>query len=174
MSSPASEIAGPARRAQARQRAALLLSLALILVWGANFTVQKAVFDALTPGGFLFARYLIMPLLAIALLWQRYGRHWPRLARAEWWALARLGPMGHVLHVGLVTYGIHWSTAFSSSLILACGPVFTLLLLRLAGTERLTRAQIGGVAVACAGVLLFLSDKLLGASGAPAQAISCS
>ena len=29
-------------------------ALALILVWGANFTVQKAIFQALSPGGFLF------------------------------------------------------------------------------------------------------------------------
>ncbi len=146
-----------------RQRAALLMALALILVWGANFSVQKAVFTALTPGGFLFARYLIMPVCAVLLLWQRYGTHWPTLPREEWWKLARLALLGHVLHVGLVTFGIHWSTAFSSSLILACGPVFTLLFLRQLGIEHLTRAQVAGVAVACAGVLTFLSDKLLGA-----------
>ncbi|MCK6430123.1 MAG: DMT family transporter [Burkholderiaceae bacterium] len=166
MSTPATSpetLSEPSAAPDARQRAALLLALGLILVWGANFSVQKAVFTALSPGGFLFARYLIMPLCAVALLWQRYGRRWPRLARDEWWALARLALLGHVLHVGLVTFGIHWSTAFSSSLILACGPVFTLLILRFAGTERLTRAQIAGVAVACAGVLVFLSDKLLGA-----------
>jgi drug/metabolite transporter (DMT)-like permease len=147
--------------AAARERAALLLAFALILVWGCNFTVQKAVFEALTPGGFLFARYLIMPVCAVALLWQRFGRHWPALSRAEWWALARLALMGHVLHVGLVTFGIHWSTAFSSALILACGPVFTLLLLRALGVEQLTRAQVAGVGLACVGVLVFLSDKLV-------------
>jgi len=145
-----------------RQRAALLFAIALVLVWGSNFTVQKKVFDAMTPAGFLFARYLIMPACAVLLLWQRYGWRWPRLPRAEWWALLRLGVLGHLLHVGLVTFGIHWSTAFSSSLILACGPVFTLLLLRWAGLERLGRAQLAGVGVACAGVLVFLSDKLLG------------
>ena len=146
-----------------RQRTALLLGFALVVVWGANFSVQKAVFAALGPGGFLFARYLVMPLCAVLLLWQRYGAGWPRISSSERWALVRLGIMGHLLHVGLVTYGIHWSTAFSSSLILAVGPVFTLLLLRRAGYERLTRAQVAGVAVACAGVLLFLSDKLLAA-----------
>ena len=46
-----------------RERAALLLAVALILVWGSNFSVQKYVFAALTPGGFLFARYLITSLL---------------------------------------------------------------------------------------------------------------
>ena len=135
--------------APSRERAALLLAFALILVWGINFSVQKAVFAAVTPGGFLFVRYLIMPVCAVALLWQRYGTRWPRLPRAEWWALLRLGLLGHLMHVGLVTFGIDWSTAFSSSLILACGPVFTLLLLRWLGVERLTRAQIAGVAVAC-------------------------
>ena len=151
------------RTVDPRQRTALLLALALVLIWGSNFSVQKAVFNSLSPGGFLFARYLIMPVCAVLLLWQRYGMSWPRLPREEWWKIARLALVGHVLHVALVTFGIHWSTAFSSSLILACGPVFTLLFLRWAGLEHLTRSQFAGVAVACAGVLTFLSDKLLGA-----------
>jgi len=135
----------------------------MVVVWGSNFTVQKAVFAALSPGGFLFARYLMMPLAATLLLLWRHGRHWPRLPRGELLELLKLGLAGHLLHVGLVTYGIHWSTAFSSSLILALGPVFTLLILRWRGVEdKLSRGQLAGVAVACAGVLVFLSDKLLG------------
>lgn len=146
-----------------RQRAALLMGLGLVVIWGCNFSVQKAVFTALSPPGFLFARYLIMPLCAVLLLWQQYGTRWPRLPREEWIKLAKLAVLGHILHVGIVTFGIHWSTAFSSSIILAVGPVFTLLFLRWMGVEHLTRAQIAGVAVACSGVLIFLSDKLLGA-----------
>ena len=143
-------------------RLALWAALALIVVWGANFSVQKAVFNVLSPGGFLFVRYLIMPIAAALLLCWRHGAHWPRVSRADGIALLKLGLAGHLIHVGLVTYGIHWSTAFSSSLILACGPVFTLLILRWYGLERLTRGQVAGVGVACVGVLVFLSDKLLG------------
>jgi len=149
-------------RQDRRARRALWVALALILVWGANFTVQKAVFQALSPGGFLFVRYLIMPVAATALLCLRYGQHWPRVSRADAFALLRLGLIGHLLHVGLVTYGIYWSTAFSSSLILACGPIFTLFILHWHGLEQLTRGQIAGVAVACLGVLAFMSDKLFG------------
>ncbi|MFI5445551.1 DMT family transporter [Polaromonas sp. UC242_47] len=141
---------------------ALAAALVLVVIWGINFSLQKFVFNAVGPGGFLFARYLIMPLCALALLVWRYGRHFPRISRRDFWELARLGVAGHFLHVGMVSYGIHWSTAFSSSLILACGPIFTLLILRLMGLERLHRAQIAGVTVAFAGVLIFLSDKLLG------------
>ena len=146
------------------RRASLALAAALVLVviWGINFSLQKFVFNVVGPGGFLFARYLIMPLCAVALLVWRYGWHFPPITRQDFWALARLGVAGHFLHVGMVTYGIHWSTAFSSSLILACGPIFTLLILRIMGLEKLHKAQIAGVAVAFAGVLIFLSDKLLG------------
>ena len=150
------------RQANLDSRRALGAALALILVWGANFTVQKAIFSALSPGGFLFVRYLIMPVAATVLLCFRFGTKWPRVSRADAWALLRLGLVGHLLHVGLATYGIYWSTAFSSSLILACGPVFTLLILHWHGDEKLTRGSIAGVAVACLGVLVFLSDKLSG------------
>ena len=95
-----------------RQRLALLTAFALILVWGANFSIQKQVFSAMGPGGFLFGRYLLMPLCALILLVSVYGLRFPRVSRSEFWTLARLGFIGHFLHVGLVTYGIHWSTAF--------------------------------------------------------------
>ncbi|MDP3172041.1 MAG: DMT family transporter [Polaromonas sp.] len=150
---------GAARR---RATLALVLALGLVVIWGVNFSLQKFVFGVVGPGGFLFARYLIMPACALALLLWRYGCRFPAISRREFWELARLGVAGHFLHVGMVTYGIHWSTAFSSSLILACGPIFTLLILRFMGLEKLHRAQIAGVAVAFAGVLIFLSDKLLG------------
>ena len=143
-----------------RELQALVVGLAVIVVWGANFSVQKALFAAITPTGFLFARYLIMPVCALALLLRIYGTRFPAVSRRDLFDLAKLGFFGHVLHVGMVTHGIDWSTAFSSSLILACGPIFTLLILRWSGVERLNGAQVAGVAVACAGVLVFLSDKL--------------
>jgi drug/metabolite transporter (DMT)-like permease len=96
------------------------------------------------------------------LLLRANGWRWLRLPREDALKLAGLGVLAHTLHVSMVTYGIHWSTAFSSALIMACGPVFTLLILHWSGHERLTPGQVAGVALACAGVLVFLSDKLVG------------
>jgi drug/metabolite transporter (DMT)-like permease len=146
-------------RTPSEQRRALAIALVLIVVWGFNFTVQKLIFPVLEPGGFLFVRYLIMPACAALWMIKRYGVDWPPVDRGDVWLLLRLAIAGHVLHVGMVTWGIHLSTAFSSSVILACGPLYTLLLLRFTGAERLLPAQIAGVLVACAGVLVFLSDK---------------
>ena len=157
-----SHVSSPLIATPEAQRRALWIALALVFVWGTNFTVQKLIFPVLTPPGFLFGRFLIMPVCAAVWMCVRYGIDWPPVDRPDLWLLMKLAVAGHVLHVGLVTYGIHFSTAFSSALILACGPLFTLLILRLTGVERLKRAQVAGVVVACAGVVVFLSDKFLG------------
>ena len=145
-----------------REQLALAAALALILTWGSNFSLQKYLLGLLSVPGFLWARYLLMPACALLLMRWQLGRWWPPLPRREALALAGLGFVGHSLHVGLVTWGVHWSTPFSSSVILAMGPIFTLLLLRWRGQERFSATQTTGVALALCGVLMFLSDKLLG------------
>ncbi|RTL45605.1 MAG: DMT family transporter [Burkholderiales bacterium] len=141
--------------------APLLAALAVVITWGLNFPLSKALFTQVGPAGFLGLRYLLMPFCAVALLCWRFGWRWPRLDRAEVWPLVRLTLVGQGLHLLLSAYGMQGSTAFSASVLLACGPVFTLLILRLSGVERLSRGQVAGVATAALGALLFTSDKLL-------------
>jgi drug/metabolite transporter (DMT)-like permease len=141
---------------------ALWVALALIVIWGGNFSVQKVVFNAVSPSGLLLIRYgLIMPLCSAILLLALHGTLWPKISKPDLWKIAKLGFLGHALHVTLVTYGIHWSTAFSSSLILACGPLFTLLILRFYTKEKLSVNLLIGLSVALIGASLFLSDKLI-------------
>jgi len=58
-----------------------------------------------------------------------------------------------------VMYGMNLSTAFSSSLVLTCQPLFTLAILAWLGAERLRKQQVVGTLVAFAGIVLFLADK---------------
>ncbi len=143
--------------------APLWAALAVVLTWGLNFPLSKALFTQIGPTGFLGLRYLLMPFCAIALLCWRFGLRWPRLDRGEVWPLVRLTLIGQGLHLLLSAYGMQGSTAFSASVLLACGPVFTLLILRFSGLEKLSRGQVAGVAMAAMGALLFTSDKLLAA-----------
>ncbi|MFT7721373.1 MAG: DMT family transporter [Roseateles sp.] len=141
----------------------LLAALTVVLVWGLNFPLQKALYGQVGAVGFIGLRYLLMPFCAVALLCWRFGLRWPRLDRAELWPLVRLTLIGQGLHLLLAACGMQGSTAFSASVLLACGPVFTLLILRFSGLERLSRGQVAGVAAAACGALLFTSDKLLAA-----------
>jgi drug/metabolite transporter (DMT)-like permease len=135
-----------------------------MLVWGMNFAIQKSLLDALGPGAFMFVRFAVLPLLGLALLLVafrgRLEKSWPKRADLPRFVLCAL--VGHVVHISAVMYGMNLSTAFSSSLVLTCQPLFTLGILVALGAERLRGQQIAGTAVAFAGIALFLSDKFAG------------
>ena len=64
-----------------RERQALWVALVLILIWGANFSIQKWVMREITPTGFLFGRYLLMPVCAVLMLLWRHGIQFPTLSQ---------------------------------------------------------------------------------------------
>lgn len=145
------------------ERWSLAAALAIMVVWGVNFTIIKYVLEQMGVGPFLFIRYLVMPLLGLALLAVVYRRHlrksWPR--REDLPRFVACGLIGHTAHVGLVTWGISLSTPFSSALVLTSGPLFTLLILAFAGVEKLRPRQLAGTTIAFAGIVVFLSDKFV-------------
>ncbi len=95
---------GEGLKSAAYQRMALGAAFVLILIWGANFSVQKYLLNTLSPSGFLLARYLIMPLCALILMRVTLGQFLPPLPRQDMLDLARLGFVGHSLHVGIVCF----------------------------------------------------------------------
>jgi 3-hydroxyacyl-CoA dehydrogenase/enoyl-CoA hydratase/3-hydroxybutyryl-CoA epimerase len=157
---PALAPGAPSADSRSAHGAALAVAAMLLAIWGANFMHHQAGDGAVSPNAFLFARYIVTPLCAVLLLLALHGVRWPRLPRAEWIVLARLALLGHVLHVTLINWGIYLSSPFSTALIFSCGPLMTLTLLAVGGQERFGRAQLAGALIACAGILVFLADKL--------------
>jgi drug/metabolite transporter (DMT)-like permease len=135
-----------------------------MVAWGMNFAFVKYVLEHLGVGAFMFLRFSVLPLLGLALLVvifrRRIAHTWPRRADLPRFVLCAL--VGHVLHISAVMYGMNLSTAFSSSLVLTCQPLFTLAILAWLGAERLRRQQVVGTLVAFAGIVLFLADKFAG------------
>jgi drug/metabolite transporter (DMT)-like permease len=132
-----------------------------MIAWGMNFAFVKYVLEHLGVGAFMFLRFLVLPMLGLALLIavfrHRIAHTWPRRADLPRFLLCAL--VGHVIHISAVMYGMNLSTAFSSSLVLTCQPLFTLAILAWLGAERLRRQQLAGTFVAFAGIVLFLADK---------------
>ena len=147
-----------------KEQWALAAALFTMVAWGMNFVFVKYLLDVLGVAGMMFLRFLVLPVLGVVLLAIAFrGRlrlSVPRredLPRFFWCAM-----IGHVAHLTAVMYGMDLSTAFSSSLVLTCQPLFTLGILAWLGQERLGRAQVAGTLVAFAGIAVFLSDKLTG------------
>ena len=147
-----------------RTRWALSATVATMVVWGLNFAFVKHVLDQIGFGAFLFIRFAVLPLLGLALLVLvfrgKLARTWPRREDLPRFVLCAL--VGHTVHIAAVMGGMSLSTAFSSSLVLMSGPLFTLVILAALGAERLRGQQVAGTLVACAGIALFLSDKFTG------------
>jgi drug/metabolite transporter (DMT)-like permease len=135
-----------------------------MLVWGVNFAVSKYILDRIGAGSFMFFRFSLLPLLGMTLLVivfrGRLAMTWPR--REDLPRFIACALIGHAVHIAAVVHGMNLSTAFSSSLVLTSGPIFTLAILALLGAERLRASQVAGTAVACVGMALFLSDKFAG------------
>jgi drug/metabolite transporter (DMT)-like permease len=147
-----------------RARWALPATVATMVVWGLNFAFVKHVLDQIGFGAFLFIRFAALPLLGLALLVLvfrgKLARTWPRREDLPRFVLCAL--IGHAIHISAVMGGMSLSTAFSSSLVLMSGPLFTLVILAALGAERLRGQQVAGTLLACAGIGLFLSDKFTG------------
>ena len=135
-----------------------------MFAWGVNFAFVKHLLEQIGVGAFLFIRFAALPILGLlAMLFvfrHRIGYTWPRREDLPRFLVCAL--VGHAAHLSVVMTGMSLSTAFSSSLVLTSGPLFTLLILALLGVERLHRRQVAGTLIAAAGITLFLSDKFAG------------
>src|SRR5262245_27014160 len=122
-----------------RDRWSLIAVIGTMVVWGLNFPFVKHVLDQIGVGAFLFVRFAALPLLGLALLVivfrGRLARTWPR--REDLPRFVACAVVGHAIHIAAVMAGMNLSTAFSSSLVLMSGPLFTLGILALLGAERL-------------------------------------
>lgn len=137
------------------------IAIALMVVWGMNFSVMKTILDQVSVGALLFMRFLWMAFLGMLMLaWLYRGRlrqSFPH--RRDLPRFIAAGLIGHTAHVGIVTWGLQLSTPFSSSLVLTSGPLWTLLILAGLGAERLQTRQVVGTVAAFLGILMFMSDK---------------
>jgi drug/metabolite transporter (DMT)-like permease len=141
-----------------RKHIPALVALAIVVVWGLNFTLLKdslAQFDALS---FTWLRYLGMLILAWTVV--LVTRH-PRLPPPrEAGRVAAAGLVGYSGYIVLSLVGLSFTTAFSNALLIAAAPLVTALLLWPLAGERLGGRRAFGLAVGAAGVAVFMSDKL--------------
>jgi drug/metabolite transporter (DMT)-like permease len=147
-----------------KARWSLAAALATMVAWGVNFAFVKYLLEHIGVGAFMFIRFSVLTVLGFVLLAlifrSRLAHTWPR--REDLPRFVACGLIGHALHIAVVMYGMSLSTAFSSSLVLTSGPLFTLLILAVLGAERLRLRQVAGTLVACGGIVLFLADKFAG------------
>lgn len=137
----------------------LLLAVLITAIWGVNFSVIKLGLHAVDP--FLLAgiRFMLCALPAILFI---------KKPDVPWRYLIGYGLVFGIGLWGLVNLGIQAGlSAGIASLLLQFSAFFTLLLGSLVFRERLSRYQIAGGLIACAGLLsiFFITDGSVTISG---------
>ena len=135
-----------------------LAQLTVVMFWASTFVVAKAAFVEVSPLAFLFARFVIMVALAFAVLLvlQRGAGRW--VERADWGLFVLAGLTGYTLYQLGFILGLSRTSPFSSSLLIAMVPLFTVLILAVMGEPTPLQGWVG-LGVALVGVALFLLDK---------------
>ena len=133
--------------------------LFVVSLWASTFLVTKAVFAEVSPLAFAFVRFALMIVLAFAILALRSHGRLPPIRRTDLLRFLVAGLTGYTLYQLGFVLGLDRTSPFSSSLLIAMVPFFTMAFLALTG-ERPPRRSWVGLAVGLAGVVVFLADKI--------------
>ncbi len=145
------------------------LAIVVAVVWGVNFVVLEVGLEGIPPLLLSALRFAVAAVPAILLLGP---------PRVRWRYVIAVGLVLGVAKFGLLFIGMdRGMPAGLSSLVLQCQVVFTVLFAIVLLRERPRPAQLGGIAIACAGMVLIAADKglssPLGAFGLVVAAGAC-
>jgi drug/metabolite transporter (DMT)-like permease len=112
--------------------------------------VTKDAFNEMTPFSFIFVRFLLMTLLAFGVL--------VFSTRGDLPQFVLVGLAGYTLYQLGFVFGVEKTSAFSSALLISIQPLFTMVILARRGEPTPQYGWIG-LAIAVAGVAIFMLDK---------------
>jgi drug/metabolite transporter (DMT)-like permease len=131
--------------------------LAVVVIWGTNYTVVKEALDAMPALAFMSLRFALAALaMGVLLLWLE---GWKPLPRATFLRLAGLGLMGNTLYQLSFMLGISHTTAANSGMLAAVSPVLVTVLAGALGLDRITRPIVLALTLAVPGMLMVVSSR---------------
>jgi drug/metabolite transporter (DMT)-like permease len=131
--------------------------LLMTLVWGANISVVKGALGELSPLAFNGTR-LFIGALALSVFARILAGPLPLIPK-HWLALIALGVIGNTLYQLFFIFGIAITKAGNVSLLMSAATVFTALLSRAFGHEKLSPLVWTGILISVSGVLAILIES---------------
>lgn len=152
-----------------------LALLIVVLIWGLNFPIIKVALEPMPPYVVNAFRFAVSAVVLGAIHGWR-TRHTPggffAPIREHGWTVVGLGLLGYVLYQWCFIVGVDATSAGSAALIIASSPMWTAIIARLLGMEKLPLPAWGGLALSLAGTVLvvvaganapsFANDTLFG------------
>jgi len=136
---------------QRKESVIFMILAAVIMIWGLNVVMIK--YLAFFPPVLIAAiRMTVAALVLLPIMFWKEGR--VSLAPREWIFVGIVGLTSIALHQILVAWGVTFTTAGNTSLILSLNPLATSLLALPFLGEPLTKRKLTGIALGFSGVLV--------------------
>jgi drug/metabolite transporter (DMT)-like permease len=122
----------------------------LSILWGGSFFFNGVVLRELPPLTLVFLRVALAALMLLPLLWLyriRFPKGW-----SGWKPFFAIGLLNNVLPFSLIVFGQTYIPSGLASILNATTPLFTVVVMALAGEEKLQVHRIAGVVVGLIGV----------------------
>ena len=132
-----------------------LAILVLVLIWGVNFAVVKAMLTQFQPLALNGLRFALGALVLVPFVVRGGGL--ARFERRDWLPLIGLGVLGNTVYQVLFINGINLTLAGNAALMLAMSPVFVTLLSAVLRHEQIRPAGWIGVLLSSVGIGLVLA-----------------
>jgi len=135
---------------------AYLALAAAALFWGGNWVLARWIQNQFPPQTLGLLRWGSAALFLLPFALTPTLRAWPAV-RHEWKRLAILGAIGVTGFSALSYAGLSFTTSINGSLLNTAAPVFILLLASMGFGERISWAEVAGVAVSIVGVVIIIA-----------------
>nr|MBC7245708.1 EamA family transporter [Chloroflexota bacterium] len=129
--------------------------LAMVVIWGANFTVVKSALMEMTPMAFNALRFAGASVLTLILAW--LIERDLTIARRDLGLVLLLSFIGNFIYQVLFIHGLARSSASSTSLLLSTSPIFVALVSTLTKAEKLSGRNWTGIFLSFLGIFLLLT-----------------
>ena len=125
------------------------------LFWAGNIVLARHVGDHVPPITMSCIRWFATFLILLPFAWPHLKRDWPVL-RAHLPLLALLSVLGFAYNNAISYWAMQYTEALNALLIQSAGPLFVAVWSLLLFGVRLTGAQLAGIALSLAGVLIII------------------
>ncbi len=128
----------------------------LSILWGGSFFFNGVVLKELPPFTLVFLRVALAALMLLPLLWL-YRIRFPK-GLSGWKPFIAIGLLNNVLPFSLIVVGQTYIPGGLASILNATTPLFTVVVMAVAGEEKLHARRIAGVVVGLIGVVILHGD----------------
>jgi len=140
--------------------------IGMAVIWGVNFSVVKVGLRVFDPFVFAAMRVIIASVVLFSIALSMRSVRWP--SRQDTIALAGLGLIGNGAYQFLFLSGMSRTSAGIAALLIAAGPAWVAILLRVLGRERLPTRGWFGIALQLVGVACVVSSTHASGDGSNA------